>query len=212
MARARRGASACPAHPLRRAGEAAGEIGLRDRHRRARRALVCGGARGGRRQRLRRARRARGEAAEDPGARCSSPRGARARATGSGRCSTDHGLLSLKPVEDFAGLKALPEDVVGLAVLPLETGFEAPDLAVIGDQDVLGDRFVRTDAPEARRRRADGGLEPRGGRSRRPRRPRHRPLQRAQNHRGGGRAARLPGNPLRRRTTGCSCRSRTSSF
>jgi transcription-repair coupling factor (superfamily II helicase) len=41
-----------------------------------------------------------------------------------------------------------------LAVLPLETGFEAADLAVIGDQDVLGDRFVRT----TRRRRAADAL------------------------------------------------------
>ena len=30
-----------------------------------------------------------------------------------------------------------------MAVLPLETGFEAPGLAVIGEQDILGDRLVR---------------------------------------------------------------------
>ncbi len=71
-----------------------------------------------------------------------------------GQVLTDHGLLSLKPVEDFAALKALPAGTVGLAVLPLETGFEAPDIAVIGDQDVLGDRFIRT----TRRKRAVDAL------------------------------------------------------
>ncbi len=39
--------------------------------------------------------------------------------------------------------EALGKDVVGLTVLGLEHGFEAPDLAVIGEQDVLGDRLVR---------------------------------------------------------------------
>ncbi len=71
-----------------------------------------------------------------------------------GQVLTDHGLLKLKPVEDFSALRALPDGVVGLAVLPLETGFEAPDIAVIGDQDVLGDRFVRT----TRRKRAADAL------------------------------------------------------
>ncbi len=73
-----------------------------------------------------------------------------------GQVLADHGLLALKPVDDFAGLRALPQGVVGLAVLPLETGFEAPDLAVIGDQDVLGDRFVR---PARRKRAADALTE-----------------------------------------------------
>ncbi len=38
-----------------------------------------------------------------------------------------------------------------------------------------------------------------GRRHRRPYRPRHRPLRRPEDHRGGRRAARLPGDPLRRR-------------
>ena len=49
------------------------------------------------------------------------------------------------------------------------------------------------------------------GRPRRPRRPRHRPLQRAEDDRGGRRAARLPGDPLCRRRPAVTCRSRTSS-
>ena len=116
-----------------------------------------------------------------------------------GQVLADHGLSDLKPVETGAALKALPDGEIGLAVLPLETGFEAPDLAVIGDQDVLGDRFVRT----ARRKRAADALtevvEPRGRRPRRACRPRHRPLHGAEDHRGGGRAARLPGAAICRR-------------
>ena len=42
-------------------------------------------------------------------------------------------------------------------MLPLETGFEAPDIAIIGDQDVLGDRFVR--AGRKRKRAADALTE-----------------------------------------------------
>lgn len=72
-----------------------------------------------------------------------------------GQVLIDHGLLNLKPIEDWRALKALPETAVGLAVLPLETGFEAPDIAVIGDQDVLGDRFIRS---ARRRKRAADAL------------------------------------------------------
>jgi transcription-repair coupling factor (superfamily II helicase) len=71
-----------------------------------------------------------------------------------GQVLSDHGLAQPKPVGDFAALRALPPAETGLAVLPLETGFETPDLAVIGDQDVLGDRFVRS----ARKRRGADAL------------------------------------------------------
>ena len=33
--------------------------------------------------------------------------------------------------------------MTGFAVLGLEDGFETPDLAIIGEQDILGDRLVR---------------------------------------------------------------------
>ena len=72
-----------------------------------------------------------------------------------GQVMLDHGLTLLRPVESEADLAKLPEGAAGLAVLPLESGFEAPDIAVIGDQDVLGDRLV---APARRRRRAVDAL------------------------------------------------------
>ncbi len=47
------------------------------------------------------------------------------------------------------------------AVLPLETGFEAPDVAVIGEQDILGDRLVRPHAAPRAARRAHRSVESR---------------------------------------------------
>ena len=54
----------------------------------------------------------------------------------------DHGLEGLEKVEtawavETGAVKA------SFAVLPLERGFETRDLAVISEQDILGDRLVR---------------------------------------------------------------------
>lgn len=72
-----------------------------------------------------------------------------------GQVLSDHGLTGLKPVESWQDLEELPKEATGVAVLPLESGFETPDLAVIGDQDVLGDRLV---SAARRRRRAVDAL------------------------------------------------------
>jgi transcription-repair coupling factor (superfamily II helicase) len=56
---------------------------------------------------------------------------------------SEHGIGETKRVESFADILREPRDVTAMAVLPLETGFEAPGLAVIGEQDILGDRLVR---------------------------------------------------------------------
>ena len=57
----------------------------------------------------------------------------------------DHGIAAseLVRVESLLEADALPKASVALAVLGLEHGFETPDLAVIAEQDVLGDRLVR---------------------------------------------------------------------
>jgi transcription-repair coupling factor (superfamily II helicase) len=55
----------------------------------------------------------------------------------------EHGGGETKSVVSFAEALALPFSATAVAVLPLETGFEAPGLAVIGEQDILGDRLVR---------------------------------------------------------------------
>ena len=57
---------------------------------------------------------------------------------------SDHGFLALRPVDDARALAALGRGEAGLSVLPLEHGFLTDDLAVISEQDILGDRLVRT--------------------------------------------------------------------
>jgi transcription-repair coupling factor (superfamily II helicase) len=56
---------------------------------------------------------------------------------------TEHGLGDTVRVETFPEAVAAPPEATSVAVLPLETGFEAPGIAVIGEQDILGDRLVR---------------------------------------------------------------------
>ena len=55
----------------------------------------------------------------------------------------DHGLKDTTTVSRFALIDALPKTKAALAVYGLETGFETPDFAIIGEQDILGDRLVR---------------------------------------------------------------------
>jgi transcription-repair coupling factor (superfamily II helicase) len=63
----------------------------------------------------------------------------------------DHGLSEMRPVNSWAEANALPKNMVGLALLGLESGFESADAAVISEQDVLGDRLAR---PSRRHKRA----------------------------------------------------------
>jgi transcription-repair coupling factor (superfamily II helicase) len=55
----------------------------------------------------------------------------------------DHGLLNLATVENYPAALARPKTDVALAILGLEAGFETADLAVVAEQDILGDRLVR---------------------------------------------------------------------
>ena len=55
----------------------------------------------------------------------------------------DHKIHTLTAVDDWPAMLALPKPQVGLAVLGIESGFETDGLAVIGEQDILGDRLVR---------------------------------------------------------------------
>jgi transcription-repair coupling factor (superfamily II helicase) len=68
-----------------------------------------------------------------------------------GQVLVDHGLTALKTVADWPAAEALARGETALAVLGLEAGFETDDLALIGEQDILGDRLVR---PHGRTRRA----------------------------------------------------------
>ncbi len=65
----------------------------------------------------------------------------------------DHGIDAsrIKKIETMLEAETLPRDCVTLGVLGLEHGFEAPDLCVISEQDILGDRLVR---PKRKARKA----------------------------------------------------------
>jgi transcription-repair coupling factor (superfamily II helicase) len=69
-----------------------------------------------------------------------------------GQVLVDHGLTALKTVADWRDAAAMREETVGLAVLGIESGFVTDTLAVVGEQDILGDRLVRS---QKRRRPAD---------------------------------------------------------
>ena len=55
----------------------------------------------------------------------------------------EHGMKKLLPVADMHELMTLPEGAVGIAVLPVESGFSINNLTVITEQDILGDRLMR---------------------------------------------------------------------
>ncbi|MDH4981483.1 transcription-repair coupling factor [Hyphomicrobium sp. D-2] len=56
---------------------------------------------------------------------------------------SDHGLKDIARVESYAEALALPGKQVSIGVLGMEQGFETPELVIIGEQDILGDRLVR---------------------------------------------------------------------
>ncbi|MBB4569594.1 transcription-repair coupling factor [Rhizobium leucaenae] len=65
----------------------------------------------------------------------------------------EHGLARVKTIEAFKDIRSLEKGEAAAAVLSLEAGFEAGDLVVIGEQDILGDRMVRRS--KRRKRAAD---------------------------------------------------------
>ncbi len=87
--------------------------------------------------------------AEGPVVVASYSEGARERLTG---LIEDEGVAEAIPVRDFKGVG---KRGLHLAVWALEHGFESPDLTVISEQDVLGDRLIRQ---TKRKRRAENFL------------------------------------------------------
>jgi transcription-repair coupling factor (superfamily II helicase) len=65
---------------------------------------------------------------------------------------TDHRLMNLAPAESWSNMLALPKPAIALITLGLESGFETSDVAIISEQDILGDRLVR---PRRAARRAE---------------------------------------------------------
>jgi transcription-repair coupling factor (superfamily II helicase) len=67
----------------------------------------------------------------------------------------EHGLKALELVSSYHQAKTARAGALPLAVIALEQGFEAPDFAIVGEQDILGDRLIRQ---SKRRRRAQDVL------------------------------------------------------
>ena len=67
--------------------------------------------------------------------------------------STTMACTQTKAVARLADALALPREEVPAAIWGLEAGFEAGDLAVISEQDILGDRLVRPNRARRRGRR-----------------------------------------------------------
>ncbi|MEO0619795.1 MAG: transcription-repair coupling factor [Pseudomonadota bacterium] len=55
----------------------------------------------------------------------------------------DNGMKKTAIVETWADVQALAKDTVGFGVLGLEQGFVTPQMAIVAEQDILGDRLVR---------------------------------------------------------------------
>ena len=65
----------------------------------------------------------------------------------------EHGLTNVAPVENWGETEALEKGTTALAVMGIDSGFVAEELAVIAEQDVLGDRLVKR--RKGKRRGAD---------------------------------------------------------
>jgi transcription-repair coupling factor (superfamily II helicase) len=55
----------------------------------------------------------------------------------------DHGLKKRTPIGSLDAARAVARDDVSFAVLGLEAGFEAEDIAILSEQDILGERLSR---------------------------------------------------------------------
>ena len=55
----------------------------------------------------------------------------------------DHGVSPIASAPDWAKASSRDRDIVSTVVLGIESGFETDELAIIAEQDILGDRMVR---------------------------------------------------------------------
>ncbi|MGB7042582.1 MAG: DEAD/DEAH box helicase, partial [Xanthobacteraceae bacterium] len=69
-----------------------------------------------------------------------------------GHVLAEHKLVNLTPVAAWPQALALPKHETALAILGLENGFETADVALITEEDILGERLVR---PRRQSKRAE---------------------------------------------------------
>ncbi|WP_455466882.1 transcription-repair coupling factor [Bartonella sp. B39] len=65
----------------------------------------------------------------------------------------EHGLKKIDIVKSLQTVKATPRDRITAAVIMIEHGFEAEDFVIVAEQDILGDRLIRT--PRRRKHNKD---------------------------------------------------------
>ncbi|GAA4666226.1 transcription-repair coupling factor [Bartonella pachyuromydis] len=56
----------------------------------------------------------------------------------------EHGAKKIDVVKSLQTVRATPRDRITAAVIRIEHGFEVEDFAIITEQDILGDRFIRS--------------------------------------------------------------------
>lgn len=64
-------------------------------------------------------------------------------------------IVNIVVCDDYKAIKALKTGQIGLGILGLEHGFESPDLTILTEADILGDRLTRK---TKKRRKADNFL------------------------------------------------------
>jgi transcription-repair coupling factor (superfamily II helicase) len=64
---------------------------------------------------------------------------------------SDHGLGAMRNVANWPDALSMHTGAVGVGVLGLDHGFEAPDMAIVTEQDILGERMARARTTKARR-------------------------------------------------------------
>ena len=64
----------------------------------------------------------------------------------------DHDIEPVEPVQSWRDASGMALNVASLAVTPIANGFTTPDLVVITEQDIFGDRLSR---PKPKRKRSD---------------------------------------------------------
>jgi transcription-repair coupling factor (superfamily II helicase) len=69
-----------------------------------------------------------------------------------GHVLTEHKLVNLAPVASWQEALALPKHQTALAILGVDQGFETADIALISEEDILGERLVR---PRRQSKRAE---------------------------------------------------------
>jgi transcription-repair coupling factor (superfamily II helicase) len=60
-----------------------------------------------------------------------------------GAMFSGHDITDIEKVADISGARKAAKGAVSFALLGLESGFETPDLAIVAEQDILGDRLIR---------------------------------------------------------------------